>query len=179
MADDQQQSLHKLVQGCKNDDPQSQRVLFEQYYGMLLGICLRYANDRDEAKDILQEGFVKIFNHIKNYEFTGSFEAWMKRVMINTAIDQYRKHQNEPYLKDIEAGPEPGIPEEGLENLKEEDLLKLIQGLPEGYRVVFNLYIIEGYNHQEIAEMLSINEGTSKSQLAKAKKMLQKKLKTE
>lgn len=179
MADEQKQRLHKLVQGCKNDDPQSQRALFEKYYGLLFGICLRYANDRDEAKDILQEGFVKIFNHIKNYEFTGSFEGWMKRVMINTAIDQYRKHQNEPYLQDIDAGPEPGIPEEGLENLKEEDLLKLIQGLPEGYRMVFNLYIIEGYNHQEIAEMLEINEGTSKSQLAKAKKMLQKKLETE
>lgn len=178
MADEQTQKIHKLVQGCKNGDPKSQKALFEQFYGLLLGICLRYTEDRDEAKDVLQEGFVKIFNHIPNFEFTGSFEGWMKRIMINTAIDQYRKNKNEPYLQDIDDSPEPGISEEGLENLKEEDLIKIIQALPEGYRMVFNLYVVEGYNHQEIAEMLNINEGTSKSQLAKAKKMLQQKLKT-
>lgn len=179
MADERTQKIHKLVQGCKDGDPNSQRALFEQFYGMLLGICLRYATDRDEAKDILQEGYVKIFNNIKHFQFTGSFEGWMKRIMINTAIDQYRKNQNEPYWHDIDASQELGTAEEALQNLNQEDLLKVVQALPEGYRMVFNLYVIEGYNHQEIAEMLTINEGTSKSQLAKAKKMLQKKLEGE
>lgn len=170
------QQVYKLLEGCQKGDTQAQQQLFEAYFGVLLGIGLRYTNDREEAKDVLQEAFVKIFKHIHNLQETSHLENWMKRIMINTAIDRYRKQVSEPWKQDIEQAPEPIEPEVANQNLTQEELLKIIQSLPEGYRFVFNLYAIEGYSHKEIADQFGINEGTSKSQLARARNMLKEKV---
>lgn len=177
MADEDQKTVKRLISGCQQGDSLAQKQLYEKYFGLLLGVCLRYANEREEAKDILQEGFVKIFNNIKAYQDTGSLEGWMKTIVINTAIDRYRKKVNEPFSVNIENVEEPAMPAEAYDELDQQTLLKAMQELPEGYRTVFNLYVIEGYSHKEIAEQFEINEGTSKSQLAKARNMLKEKLK--
>ena len=168
-----------LIEGCQSGDSKAQQKLFEQYFGFLLGVCLRYTSDREEAKDMLQEGFVKIFNNIHKFNYSGQLENWMKKIMVNTAIDRYRKKMHDPYIQDIESVTnEPYEQEKAYQNLSQEELLKVIQTLPPGYRTVFNLCAIEGYSHKEIAQQFGINEGTSKSQLAKARKMLQDKLKS-
>ena len=177
MANEQRQATD-LIEGCKNGDAVAQQKLFEKYFGFLLGVCLRYTSDREEAKDLLQEGFVKIFNNIERFNYSGQLENWMKKIMVNTAIDRYRKKMNEPYVQDIENVNEPAEAAKAYDNLSQEELLKVIQTLPEGYRTIFNLCAIEGYSHKEIEEQFGINEGTSKSQLAKARKMLQDKLKS-
>lgn len=166
----------KLLESCKQGHPQAQHQLFEQYFGLLLGIGLRYTNDREEAKDLLQEAFVKIFRNIASLENAGHLENWMKRIMINTAIDRYRKQVAEPWVQDIDQVEEPSEAEQASQNLTQEELLQLVQALPDGYRTIFNLYAIEGYSHKEIAAEFGIKEGTSKSQLARARHMLQEKV---
>lgn len=176
MASNGKQQANKLLEGCKAGDTTAQQQLFEAYFGVLLGIGLRYTNDREEAKDLLQEAFVKIFKHIDQLAYNQHLENWMKRIMINTAIDRYRKQVTTPDTVDIDQVPEPGEPEEASQNLTQQELLQLIQELPEGYRTIFNLYAIEGYSHKEIAAEFGINEGTSKSQVARARNMLQTKV---
>ncbi len=168
--------IKDLVKGCQRGEQLAQKKVYEKYFGLLLAICLRYANEREEAKDILQASFVKIFNNIKAFKDTGSLEGWMKTIVINTAIDRYRKKVNQPMAVDIDKADEPSIPAEAYQNLDQKTLLSAIQQLPEGYRTIFNLYVIEGYSHKEIAEQFGINEGTSKSQLAKARGILKEKL---
>lgn len=171
-----QQPAHQLLERCKQGNAQAQQQLFEQYFGLLLGIGLRYTHNREEAKDLLQEAFVKIFKSIANLEKASQLENWMKRIMINTAIDRYRSQVSEPWIQDIDQVNEPTEPEQASQNLTQEELLQLIQALPDGYRTIFNLAAIEGYNHKEIAERIGISEGTSKSQLARARQMLQEKV---
>jgi RNA polymerase sigma-70 factor (ECF subfamily) len=171
-----QQQAHQLLERCKKGDAQAQQQLFDQYFGLLLAIGLRYTHDREEAKDLLQEAFVKIFKGIVNLERVSQLENWMKRIMINTAIDRYRSQVSEPWVQDIDQVDEPSEPEQASQNLTQEELLQLIQSLPAGYRTIFNLAAIEGYNHKEIAERTGISEGTSKSQLARARQMLQEKV---
>jgi RNA polymerase sigma-70 factor (ECF subfamily) len=140
----------------------------------MFGICLRYATDHYQAEDILQEGFVKIFMKMSSYRNEGSFEGWMKRIFVNTAIEHIRK-QIPPNIW-VEEDKAPQVPshESVTGSLNAKDLMRMVQALPTGYRTVFNLYAIEGYNHREIATMLGITEGTSKSQLARARFILQK-----
>jgi RNA polymerase sigma-70 factor (ECF subfamily) len=176
MSNDKQQENIELIRGCIRKDTTCQKRLFEKYYGMMLGICQRYAKDQDEAKDILQEGYVKIFNKLEYFNFQGSLENWIKRIMINTAIDKHRKNLQNPVSRELDNTTDASVPQDAEQNLKEKDLLNLIQTLPDGYRTVFNLYVMEGYSHEEISKELNIKEGSSKSQLAKARKLLQQKL---
>jgi RNA polymerase sigma factor (sigma-70 family) len=168
----------QLIKLCRRKDKNAQKLLFEQYAGLLLGVCLRYATDSSEAEDILQEGFVKIFLKIGDYSGKGSFFNWMRKIMINTAITNYYKTRKHRFQFDIEEVNEMEI--DGV-NLKEadfthEELLNVIRDLPEGYRMVFNLFAIEGFKHKEIAEMLNIDINTSKSQYSRARRVIRKKL---
>lgn len=151
-----------------------QAALYERFASRMYGVCLRYTSDPEEAQDILQEGFIKVFRHLEKFRQEGSFEGWIRRIMINTAIEYFRKKK---YLNPVTEKEEASLEssdENALDKLAEKDIIGLIQQLSPGYRAVFNLYVIEGYGHKEIAEMLGISEGTSKSQLARAKSVLQK-----
>lgn len=165
-----------LIKGCIKQNASYQRMLFEQYAGKMMSVCLRYANDSMEAEDIMQDAFIKVFQYIHQFKFEGSFEGWIRRIIVNTAIRHLEKKKM--HFKDIdESGSNaPQLDPYAYVHLGQEDLLKLINQLPEGYRIVFNLNVIEGYSHEEIAEMLNIQPGTSRSQLVKARKMLQQQI---
>lgn len=174
---------HDIIKGCLKNDRASQKALYEQHYSKMLGVCLRYAKDKDEAKDILHEAFLKVFTNLKNFNGTGSFEGWIRRIMVNTAIDHLRKNkQNYLIVSTVYANEKAGnlveeVNEEDLMlNIDKEDILKAVQELTPAYRTVFNLFVIEEFTHKEIAEMLDISEGTSKSNLSKAKFNLKKNL---
>lgn len=145
---------------------------------MMKGVCLRYSNNEHEAEDLLQDSFIKAFNNIKGYKNKGALGGWLRKLTLNTALEQYRKnktiHQTIE-LKEINNY----VDDDAIENLELEDLLKKIQQLPNGFRTVFNLYAVEGFNHREIAEMLSISDGTSKSQYSRARMMLRKMIEKE
>jgi len=153
-------------------------MLFDKYASTLLGVCMRYANSHDEAEDILQEGFVKIFMRISQYAGTGSFEGWMKRVMVNTALSHYRTNLKHLYHQNIDDVNETQIDENIISDseFSEKEIMDIITALPDGFRIVFNLYAVEGYKHKEIADMLGIDVSTSKSQYSRAKKVIQQKL---
>ncbi len=165
-----------LIQGCVNEDRSCQRMVYERYASKMMTVCLRYSRHRLEAEDILQDGFVKVFNNLEKFQFKGSFEGWIRRIMVNTALKNFRKSSVKKELIGIEdyehGSEEPDV----LPRLSAEVLLKLVSELPAGYKVVFNLYAIEGFSHREIAETLEIKESTSRSQLVKARKMLQNRI---
>lgn len=153
-----------------------QEMLYQRFSGKMYAVCLRYANNSDDAQDLLQEGFIKVYRNLDKFRKEGSFEGWIRRVFVNTAIEHYRKKVN---LNSIGEKEERMI-EDGsftvLDHLAEKDIIQLVQELSPGYRSVFNMYVIEGYSHKEIGDILQISEGTSKSQLARAKSILQKKV---
>lgn len=166
-----------LIQNCNKGDQVSQRKLFEIFAPKMLGVCMRYFTSKQEAEDVLQEGFIKIYTNLNKYNFEGSFEGWVRRIMVNTALDTIRK--NVKYRDDIEIDSvDYKVTSNGniIESMVRDELLILIQELPTGYRTVFNLFAIEGYSHKEIAEQLEISENTSKSQFSRAKSLLRKKL---
>ena len=176
--------LKEIISGCIQKDRRSQEELFRLFYGKMLGVCMRYARDRDTAEEMLQEGFIKVFDKLEGFDYKGSFEGWMRRIIANTAIDQLRKSKKDPLLtdndEDFKLGAEnPVVEKEEVEALeiRAEMAMNAIQELSPAYRAVFNLYVMEEYTHKEIAEILGISEGTSKSNLAKAKMNLQKILK--
>jgi RNA polymerase sigma-70 factor (ECF subfamily) len=148
-------------------------MLFEQHAGKMMGVCLRYAQDNMEAEDMLQDAFIKVFQYISQFKFEGSFEGWVRRIVVNTAIRHLERKKMSFKEIDDHSPHNPQIDPQAFTHLGEDDLLKLISQLPEGYRMVFNLNVIEGYSHDEIADMLNIQAGTSRSQLVKARKMLQ------
>lgn len=151
-------------------------MLFEQYGGKMMTVCLRYSNDQMEAEDIFQEAFIKVFKYIHQYKFEGSFEGWIRRVVVNTAL-RFIERKKVAFTEIKESNTDtPALPPEVYSSLGEDDIMKLIQELPEGYRLVFNLSAIEGYSHEEIAALLKIQPSTSRSQLVKARKMLQNKI---
>ncbi len=164
----------QIIQGCMQGDRKFQQVLYNHFASKMFSVCLRYANEYNSAQDLLQEGFVKVFKNIDKFRSEGAFEGWVRRIFVNTAIEHYRKHVNLYALHDSEVRSYEYYEENALETLKHEDILKMIQTLSDGYRTVFNLYVIEGYSHKEIGEMMGISEGTSKSQLARARYLLQK-----
>lgn len=166
----------EMVRGCRNREARMQKYVFEKFYGLMMGICLRYASNREEARDVLQEGFVKIFEKVDQYDEAYSFVGWMKRVMVNNAIDNYRRAAKMPMNDDESLLVNESVDADVFAGMGYEEIIKLIQRLPTGYRTVFNLYVIEGFTHKEIGEQLGIAEGTSKSQLNKAKLMLRKKI---
>jgi RNA polymerase sigma-70 factor (ECF subfamily) len=162
-----------LIEGCIQGNRKMQYELYQRFSPKMYGVCLRYAANAEEAEDILQEGFIKVFKKMGSYRGDGSFEGWIRRIFVNTAIEHFRK---KAYLQPITEQEENTI--EGkylnvLDNLAEKDIIKLIQQLSPGYRTVFNMYVIEGYTHKQIADILNISEGTSKSQLSRAKLILQ------
>lgn len=165
------------------NERKSQSDLFKLFYGKMLAVCMRYISDRDSAQDVVQEGFIKIFNKVNVFDFKGSFEGWMRRIFVNTAIDSIRRTKKDVFLTDNDNDFKMqavdfmvDFESDQATELKAEIALKAIQKLSPAYRTVFNLYVMEEYSHREIAEMLGISEGTSKSNLAKAKANLQKRL---
>jgi len=167
----------KLIKGSLRGDEKMQRALYEKYKVQMFRICLRYAIDRSEAEDILQDGFIKIYTDLHQYSFKGPLGGWMRRVMVNAALQHIRKNKRRLQTAEIKEAIHKYTQDHTVyDNLNAQELTNMIQKLPEGYRVVFNLYVVEGYSHKEIAQMLKISESTSKTQLFKAKKALRKML---
>ena len=166
-------SEQDLIEGCKKGNRKAFETLYTMYSKRMMAIALRYCNTNFEAEDIVQETFIKVFEKINSFDSNGSFEGWLKRVLVNYSITNYHKTYKEKKFEDVS---ELEVADESVGNvfskISNEELLELLQTLPYGYRTVFNLYVIEGYNHKEIGELCTISEGTSKSQLAKAKMML-------
>jgi RNA polymerase sigma-70 factor (ECF subfamily) len=173
------ENVEQIVEGCINGNQNSQQQLYEALYSKMLGVCLRYAANSEEAKDLLHDGFIKVFEKLNRFKHTGSIEGWIRKIIVNNAIDYLRKKkkvffefEGEKKFERIEDDSNEAIEEMRLTRLKAERIIEIIQMLTPGYRTVFNLYVIEEYSHKEIAEMLNISVGTSKSNLAKAKAKL-------
>jgi RNA polymerase sigma factor (sigma-70 family) len=168
----------QIIDGCARHERKAQKMLYEKYSRLLMGVCMRYAGDKAEAEDILQDSFLKIFFRIKDYSGTGSFIGWLRKVVVNTAITHYHGNLKYRYHVDID----DYIPlESGVSGFEEDffsadELFKVLNELPRGYRMVFNLYAVEGYKHKEIARMMGIDTNTSKSQYSRAKAVLRDKL---
>jgi RNA polymerase sigma factor (sigma-70 family) len=165
-------SDEELVEGCLKNDKASQDYLYKKYASKMFGLCIRYSNTREEAEDVLQEGFIKVFNKIDRFKHEGSFEGWIRRIMINTALKSKDKRILKYENTGLENVREPKFESQVLGELNRKELIGIIDRLPEGYRVVFNLFAVEGYPHKEIAQMLQISEGTSRSQYSRARQSL-------
>lgn len=171
-------SDEQLIEGCLNNESYYQELLYKRFAPKMFGVCMRFAKNQMEAEDILQEGFIKVYSYLKTFRKEGSLEGWIRRTIINTAINLYKKNYKHLQDTDLDQAGRYIADEEGvLDKLSLKELLNLIQDLPDGYRMVFNLNILEGYTHREIGEMLEISENTSKSQLSRARNALQKKIK--
>lgn len=153
-----------------------QELLYKSTAAKLLAVCMRYAKDRVEAEDVLQLGYIKIFQKIKDYRGEGAFEGWLRKIMVNTAIESYRRNAKRLVIVPLEEGFEQPSTAFDFSRLAVQDLLGLVQKLADGYRIVFNMYVIEGYSHKEIADQLGISEGASKSQLSRARAILKKEI---
>ncbi len=168
--------LEEIIYKCWEGNSKAQTELYRQFSPRMYGVCLRYAKDSADAEDILQEGFVRVFTKIRQFEFKGSFEGWMRRIMVNTALEKFRKHDRLYPVEEMSIYESTEWVEETISSISAGELMKIIQELPPRYRMVFNLYAIEGYSHLEIGEMMKISEGTSKSNLSRARMILQKKV---
>jgi RNA polymerase sigma-70 factor (ECF subfamily) len=170
--------IKNIIKGCLAGNRRDQELLYRRHAARLFGVCLQYSGNDDEARDILQEGFIKIFENLIHYKHEGSFEGWMHRIVVNTALEKFRSKHNLYRVDDIDLIQEPdAAPEtEDYSGLEAVDLLDIIRELPPKYRMVFNLFAIEGYSHKEISLMVNISEGTSKSNLSRARVILQKKV---
>lgn len=172
-----QDILNNIIKQCIKEDRKAQKELYKLYYGKMMNVCYRYAKNTDDAQDLLQDGFVKVFSHLKSYDFKGSFEGWIRKIMVNTAIDFYRKNKGIYFVEDennfILETSRVESADSIYSNFGVEDIMAAIQKLSPVYKTVFNMYVIDGYQHKEIAEQLNISEGTSKSNLSKAKQNLQ------
>lgn len=166
--------LEEIIHKCQDGNSGAQTALYHLFSAKMYGICLRYAKDSAEAEDFMQEGFVRVFNKINQFEFKGSFEGWIKRIMVNTALEKFRKNDRLYPVEEMRIFESIEYVEETISSITANDLLRIIQKLPPRYRMVFNLFAIEGYSHLEIAEMMKISEGTSKSNLSRARVILQK-----
>jgi len=169
--------LENIVKGCLDNDKVAQKKLYNHYSKRMFAICLRFAKNHSEAEDILQDGFIKVFRNLNSFRNDGKLDAWVRRIMVNTAINSYKRKM--PNFKDIDFDRFDNsftCNESIVETMSREELLCLVQELPTGYKKVFNLNAIEGYTHKEIGEMLNISINTSKSQLARARQSLQKKI---
>lgn len=170
-------SDEELIKGCIREDRSCQYQLYKKFAGKMMAVCSRYARTQLEAEDFLQEGFIRVFDNLEKFKFNGSFEGWVRRIMVNTALKNYRKlsFQNEQIGID-DSYDAMDYDATVYDKMEEKELMNIIEQMPEGYKVVFNLFAIEGYSHKEIADSLGVNEGTSRSQLNKARKWLQKKM---
>ena len=170
-------TINELIARCKAGERKAQEMLYKQFASKMLGVCLRYATDKMEAEDMLQNGFIRIFKKLDDYRGDGAFEGWVRRIMVHSSIEYYRKHHKMIQMMDVaEIGNEPSVNAEVMENMNIKDLLNIIQQLSPSYKMVFNLYAIDGYSHKEIAEIVGITEGASKSQLSRARAILKDKV---
>lgn len=180
MSEDKQ--IQQLIQGCLSGDRRSQQAVYKLLYGKMKAVCLRYTKDSDQAMDVLQEGFIKVFQNMERYTGVGSFEGWVRRIMVNLSIDRFRKQKNDFLLLNGNMSPEDfedEIEDEEDESavdydFKPSQIIEAMQQLSPAYRTVFNLYVFENYTHQDIADSLGISVGTSKSNYAKAKRNMKK-----
>lgn len=162
-----------LVEGCLREDRVFQKLFYERFYGAMMTVCMRYTNEREDARDVLHEGFIKVFANLKKYERGTNLGAWVRRIIVNTAIDAYRKNAKIPQEVEVNTAIHEADSADILGDISAQEILNLVQKLSPGYRTVFNMYVMDGYSHREIAEILGISEGTSKSNLAKARFKLQ------
>jgi RNA polymerase sigma-70 factor (ECF subfamily) len=180
-----EEELEKVIAGCIEGNRKYQQKVYEAFYGKMMSICLRYTKDADVAKDVLQDGFIKVFSKMEHFNMEGSFEGWVRRIIVNTAIDYFRKNRSAPILIEDEGNIEDldHAEEEESESIyqtvKFDTIIEAMNKLSPAYKTVFNLYVMENYTHKEIAEILDISIGTSKSNLAKAKLNLKKILEKE
>ena len=168
----------ELIKGCIREDAACQKELFNRYASRMLGVCHRYARNTADAEDILQDAFIKVFKKLEQFKSEGSFEGWIRKIVVNTALKKYTLTRYSKEMTGYEISDSNMAQDDppAYGHLTEKDLLVLINNLPDGYRIIFNLHVIEGYQHDEIAEMLGIQPGTSRSQLVKARNLLQKQL---
>jgi RNA polymerase sigma factor (sigma-70 family) len=170
--------LDDILKGCLKNNKADQEKLYSLMAKKMYGLCLRYASSSDEAQDMMQEGFITVFNKLSTYKGQGSLEGWIRKIMVHAAIDKYRGRIYQVSIDDIQVnGQQFSDSNSGPEQLSAKEILGLIQQLPAQYRLVFNMYVLEGYSHKEIAEKLSISESTSRSNLTRARALLQAKMK--
>lgn len=167
-----------LIAACVRQERWAQQRMYEEYYGKMMGVCLRYASHEEDALDMLHEGFIKVFRHITKYKPGTSLQAWIRTVIVNTCIDHYRKNHRRRTEDLDQVQPVANGDNSALDMISAEEILALVRDLSPAYRMVFNLYVLEGYSHKEIADMLDITESTSRSNLVKARLKLQEALKT-
>jgi RNA polymerase sigma-70 factor (ECF subfamily) len=170
--------IKEIIKGCLEGNRRDQELLYRRHAAKLYAVCLQYSGNNEEARDILQEGFIKIFENLESYKHEGSFEGWMRRITVNTALEKFRSRNNLYRVDDIDQVPEPDAEPDNQDygGLEAADLIAIIRELPPKYRMVFNLYALEGYSHKEISEMMNISEGTSKSNLSRARIILQRRV---
>lgn len=165
----------QLIKGCIDGDHRAQKALFDKYSRKMMGVCLRYVKDTEDARDLMQEGFIKVFTNIQKYSGDGSFDGWVRKIFVNCALERLRQHDVLRDAGDINEMNYMDIPDETeVSAISSEELMSYVRSLPEGFRLVFNMYAVEGYSHKEIGEMLHISESTSRSQYMRARKLLQK-----
>ena len=168
----------ELIEGCLNNNRACQKSIYDRFSSKMLGVCMRYTNSREEAEDVLIEGFMKFYTSLISYRYECSLESWIRRIMINNAISHFRANERKAhlYLEDLYVETDLYHSESILDKVATKDIMTLIQKMPPGYRVIFNLFAVEGYSHKEIAEQLNITESTSKSQFLRARKWLIKRI---
>lgn len=171
------EKLAKIIKGCLAGKRDYQEALYNLFSDKMFGLCLRYTKDYNDAQDVLQEGFIKVFTNIQSFHYRGSFEGWIRKIMVNVALERFRKNNYLYTVEDVGSYTDEIDYDEIDSSITEKELMKLIQELSPKYKMVFNLYAIEGYSHAEISAMLNISEGTSKSNLSRARQILQEKLK--
>lgn len=168
----------QLIAGCRRGERRAQKELYDLYSRKMMGVCLRYVNDRETARDLLQDGFVKVFTNIDTYTGIGSFEGWLRRVFVNCVLEYLRRSDVLREATGLDSVAELTQPDSSaISDLSAAELMRLVQELPAGFRTVFNLFAVEGYSHKEIGEMLDISESTSRSQFLRARQLLQRKIK--
>lgn len=170
--EEQEDYIRSLLEGCLRSHRVSQKALYQHYYNYGMSIALRYAGNREEASEILNDAFMKIFVNMKKFDLSKPFKPWLRKILVNTAINQYQKKQREIHVEEMQSAKNESDTEKILSGISYQEVISLLQKLPPAYRTVFNLYVIEGYTHEEIAGMLNIATGTSKSNLFKAKEQL-------
>ena len=171
------EDFNSIISDCIAGSPKAQEKLYHHFAPKMFGVCLRYAKDATEAEDNLQDGFIKVFANLKSFRQDGSFEGWIRRIMINVSLEKLRKQHLMYPVEDVSVYDSVNVSDDVIAKISADDLINLIQQLPPRYRLVFNLYVIEGMTHQEIAREMSITQGTSKSNLARARDIMKKKVK--
>jgi len=176
MSEHNSAAILELLDGCLQGNRRSQELLYKQFYGYAMKLCMRYARNEEEAKEILNDGFFKVFTKLETYDMKRPFKTWMGRVMINTALDQYRREAKHQVYEDIRSAENMVVDETAVSRITHQELLELVQQLPPAYRTVFSLAVLDGYTHEEIADELEISVGASKSNLSRARGKLREML---